>query len=81
LLGGVEGAPDFLAGVFIERDGVASLAADDANELLAVEERVVGVAPQRGLRAVVGWQVFRPDDVAGGGVETFTLSAATRSMT
>src|SRR5262249_3755315 len=61
--------PQLLAGVLVEGDGDAPLAADDANEAPAVHERVAGVAPDRGLGAVVLLEVLRPDHVALLGVQ------------
>src|SRR5437667_354991 len=68
-LGGVQAPPEFPARLLVEGDDAGPLAADDADQLVAVDERVAGEAPQRGLGPVVLLVILLPDDLAGLGVQ------------
>src|ERR1051325_7293666 len=58
---GREGLPDFLAGVLVEGDRDRALAADQADEAIAVEERMAGEAPHRNGEIILLEQVLRPE--------------------
>ena len=53
-----------------------SLAAGDADQLVAVDERMAGIAPQRRLRVVFLGQILLPDDVARIGLEADEIAFA-----
>src|SRR5262245_43329334 len=60
-LGG-ECLPDFLAGVLVKRDGDGSWPADEANQAIAVEDRMAGETPLRRFLGVILEQIARPED-------------------
>src|SRR5262249_38884582 len=62
--------PQLLAAVLVEGDHDAVLAADQADQPVAIEQRVGGVAPQRHTSAVILGEVLRPQHLAAGSVET-----------
>src|SRR5690242_2777358 len=65
-----QGAPFFFAGVAIESNGDAARAADQADELITVEQRMSGEAPQRHRGLVILGEMFRPQHFAIVRVET-----------
>ena len=69
LLGRRRRSPDLGAGVLVERHGVRAIAAGEADELVAVDERMAGVAPHRRLRVVFLRQILLPNDFARVGLE------------
>ena len=61
-LAGRERAPSLLAGFLVEGDDDAAFAAHQADELVAVHERMAAEAPHRGFDLVVLLQIARPED-------------------
>src|SRR5262249_53685350 len=68
--------PQLLAGVLVEGDDRAAVAADQADQLVAVDERVRRPAPDLRLGLVVPGEVLRPDDLAGVGFQTEQVAHA-----
>ena len=80
LLGGRSDPPELLARPLVERGGVRDGGADDADEPVAIDERMTRVAPERGLRRVVLLQVASPDDASVGDVETEQIPFGTERV-
>src|ERR1035438_4231323 len=57
-------APNLCAGVFVESDDRAALAAGQANQTLAIEQRVPGEAPHGCFDAEVLLELPRPEDLS-----------------
>lgn len=75
----VEGAPELLAGVFVEGNGDAAGPAAEADEALAIEQRMTGEAPHWGLGGVFGFEIVRPENLAAGGIEAEEISLCAES--
>src|SRR6185295_17630319 len=69
-----EGTPEFLAGVLVEGYGHRALAADEANELVAVEQGMSGETPDWCGDIEFLFEIARPKDGAFGGVEAEKVS-------
>ena len=65
-----ERAPQLLARVLVERDGCGAVAADEADQLVTIEQRVSSETPQRRLHAKVFLERARPNDLAILRIET-----------
>src|SRR4051812_45115927 len=56
-----ERAPEFLAGVFVECDGNAAIAAGETNEFLSIRERMTGEAPHWSFDLETFFEVVGPN--------------------
>src|SRR5262249_52366422 len=59
----------FLAGVLVESNHGAPLAADQTDELVAVQKRVRGEAPDRHRSVVIAREVLRPEHLPRAGIQ------------
>ena len=69
-----ERAPEFPAGILVERDCHTAFAAYEADQFAAVQQRVAGETPQGRLDPIVLFEVVRPDQVALFRTETEQIS-------
>src|SRR5262245_16311106 len=66
-LSGRQCVPDFLAGVFVEGIRNAAFSADDANQFLAVDQRVPAKSPNRSFGFEITLEILVPEDRSFGG--------------
>jgi len=66
---GAQGPPDFRAGIFVQSHDCRVGAAGQANQLVAVKERVSRKAPQGSFDFVVRFEIARPKDAARSGIQ------------
>src|SRR6266567_1380094 len=71
---GAQGAPELLAGVLLEGDRHGALAAGQANQFLAFEQRMPGETPHRGLGVEILLEIARPKDFSITRVEAEQIS-------
>src|SRR5436309_12854642 len=69
-----ERAPEFPAGILVERDRHTAFPAHEADQFAAVQQRMAGETPHRRLDPVVLFEVVRPDHVALFHTETEQIS-------
>src|SRR5947209_2493642 len=71
---GAQSAPEFLAGVLLESDHHGALAASQANQFLAFEQRMTRETPHRGLGVEILLEIARPKDFSITRVEAEQIS-------
>ena len=72
--------PDFLAAVLVEGDNNAVLAAHQADQAVAIQQRRGSVAPQRHAGPVVFREVLRPQHLALGGIQAIKVAHGADSV-
>src|ERR1019366_894227 len=77
---GAERAPDFFPGVLVESDNRAALSADQANQTVAIKQRVPGEAPERCFDIKVLLEVVRPEDLSLFRVEAEQIPLGTQRI-
>src|SRR5205814_1390644 len=79
-LAGLERVPELFAGIFVEGVGDPVFAAHDADELLAVNQRMAAETPDGCLRFEVAFEVLRPENCSFGGIETEEIALGSQSV-